>query len=369
MLRKINNIYDVSIGKKTIASIEMENGIFRKELSFLSSERNNGKIVYTNYPEFIGKDKGLSLAKYGYCPNQQNVGPGEIQVFFSHHNRTGKTLWYGIQIFNPNPKSAFVTLKNWGFGKTFAQTIQPIQAFLTTTEETPKEVGVNGVHWILNQKIESALPYNPFCGIVRFYVDKPVTVTCYAYENISEITGNEVVHPYSLNYSDDLKVYSGIGTGFILSKTIELDVGKLKNNDYWYYTGEPAEYGRNQGELTPIQLAGETSKVAKADNTNPDLTQVGNWTTQYNFTIKITNNTGSAKKVYGFICGNSEQSNPVIMADGKIKGWQSLTADTRRWFEETVPTGVSEYKFTYMQASYGATAVNHAWSLSPNLAP
>lgn len=368
MLRTIGNIYDISVSDSPISTIESGKGKGRNVLSFSSSERNSGKIVYCNYPEFIGPTKGMAFAKYSYCPNRQTVGPGEVQVFFSHHNRTGKNLWYGIQIYNPsNTTSAYVTLKNWGFGKTFDQTISPVEAFLTTTQEDPREITHNGVWWVLQQQIPASSSYTPFCGIIRFYVNRAVTVTSYVYENISEITGNEVVFPYSTEYADDLKVYSGYGNGFILNKTIDLNIGNMQSQgDVWYYTGEPSSWGRNVDEITPIYLVGE-NKVAKPDSSDPNLTQVGNWTTQYDFTINVTNNTGSSKRLYGFISGNSKGSNPVISADGKIKGWQSLGAQTRRWFNENIPTGVSTYKFTYMQASYGAAATNHAWSLSSTL--
>lgn len=365
MNKNITAIYDEAVPSlTTIASRESKKGRERQTLSF---SRNNGKIVYSNYPEFLSNSSGYAFADKGYCTNQQTLGPGEVQVFFSHHNKTGSNIWYGIQIFNPNSSEINFDILNWGFGSTWDQTIQPLEAFFTTTKET-RSINAKGVHWVLNKEIAASSSYTPFYGVVRLKLYSQVIITTYAYKSWSSIDGYAVPYPYNYNYSSDLKVYSGYGDGFILNKSINIKLSELQNSgDYWYYTGEHGSWGYNSGELTPIHIVGE-NKIASPTSTDTNLVELGNWTTQYNFTVSFTNDLGTSKTVYGFMSGNQHTSKPFIISNGKMKGWSVLRENTVRWFKETIPSGQTyTYNYSYMQASYGAPATNHAWSLSPSL--
>ena len=180
--------------------------------------------------------------------------------------------------------------------------------------------------------------------------------------------GTEVPYPRGTAYSSDIAVLSGYGDGYHLKKTIDINVSDLESKDYWYYTGEHSSWGRNNGELTPIHIVG-TDLTATPESTDDTLNQLGNWSTLYDFTVNITNDKSTAKTVYGFISGNPSQCYPVIKTDSDIKDWSALTDKTKRWFQETIPANTTyTYKFSYMQASYGAPATMHAWSLSSTLA-
>lgn len=241
--------------------------------------------------------------------------------------------------------------------------------FFDTIQQT-NSISPNGNWWVLEQQVPKApdsTSYTPFWGVVRLYVSRPVIITTYAFKNKSSIDGNEVPYPRSLDYSDDIKVHSGYGDGFRLTKTINLNVSSLQQKDYWYYTGERGSWGRNTGEITPIHIIGE-NLTATPESNDEALNQLGNWSTQYDFTINITNDTDSSKTIYGFISGNEKNSNPVIKTNNLIRGWSDLKEKTRRWFSETIPRKTTyTYKYTYMQASYGSSATNHAWSLSSTL--
>jgi len=360
MNKYITGIYNDKIALTTIANIEK---IKRQVLSF---NRNNGKIVYTNYPEFLTNSLGRAFADNGYFTNQQTVESGEVQVFFSHHNQTGENIWYGVQIFNPSDSQISFDILNWGFSTTFDGTILPLERFFTTNKET-RYINAKSVDWVLNKKISNLTPYNPFYGVIRLKFDSQVIITTYAYKKWLSIDGYAVHYPYDSKYSGNLSVYSGYGDGFILSTSINIKLSELQKGDYWYYTGEHEAYGYNPGELTSIYLVGE-NKIASPTSSDKNLNNLGNWTTQYDFRISFTNDLSVSKTVYGFISGNINDSNPFIIANGKMKGWHNLKEETIRWFKETIPSGKTyTYSYSYMPASYGSTATNHAWSLFPEL--
>lgn len=377
MNKSISNIYDVTVKNSSIADIEASAGTAREVLTFSSTDRQSGMMMHTNYPEFLENDSngiGKAFAENGYCTNRQTYGPGKVQVFFSHHNKTGKNMWYGVHVFNGNTGVANVKILNWGFSTGFSNAATPVYQYFDTTTQS-QNIASNGSWWVLQQQIpaNASGSYTPFWGVVTLEVSQPVIITTYAYKNISSLTGTEIPYPRGTAYSSDIAVLSGYGDGYHLKKTININVSDLKDSngdykDYWYYTGEHGAWGRNNGELTPIHIVG-TNLIATPESTNDTLNQLGNWSTLYDFTVNITNNTNTAKTVYGFISGNSAQSYPVIKTDSDIKAWLALTDKTKRWFQETIPANTTyTYKFSYMQASYGAPATMHAWSLSSTLA-
>ncbi len=368
MDKYITGIYNNTIASTTIANIEKK----KKERQVLSFSRNSGKIVYTNYPEKLFNSVGYAFADNGYCTNQQTVGPGEVQVFFSHHNMTGENIWYGVEIFNPNNTQVSFDLLNQGSSTTWDGAVAPLGEFFTTTKET-KSIAAKGVNWVLKKEINGSNGYMPFYGVMRFNFKSKVVITTYACKDWSHVNDPVVLYPYGSNYSENLAVYSGYGDGFILSKSINIKLSELQKGDYWYYTGERMSGGYNPGELTPIHLAGE-DKIASPTNTNDTLNNLGNWTTQYDFKVSFTNDLNATKTVYGFISGNAQESKPFIIANKdsvanrKMMGWKALKEETKCWFKETIPSGQTyTYNYSYMQGSYGATATNHAWSLSPTL--
>lgn len=368
MNKKISKIYNVTVQNSSIVDIEKNKATARTTIPFSSADRQSGIIMHTNYPEFISDNSGYAFAEKGYCTNQKTYGPGYVQVFFSHHNKNRTPFWYGIHVFNPNSESVNVKILNWGFSTGFENTLSPVYQCFDTTQQS-KSIERNGNWWVLEQQIPAAPSggYTPFWGIVRLYVSKPVIITTYAFKDKSSLKGTEVPYPRSLNYSDDIQVHSGYGDGYCLKKTIDLKVSSLQNKDSWYFTGEHGAWGRNSGELTPIHLVGE-NLIATPESSDDNLNQLGNWTTQYDFTVNITNDTASPKTIYGFISGNSGNSNPVIKTDNYISGWSDLKETTVRWFQETIPANTTyTYKYTYMQASYGCPSTQHAWSLSSEL--
>lgn len=328
-------------------------------LTRLSFSRNNRPIIYANYPEQIGVNgTGLALAEHSYCINRQTITAGEAQIFFSHWNRTGATLKYRVHIYNPSTTNVTVTRTNCGFSSGWSDPGKTVRDFYTTNSTTIPVPGT-GSHsaWLTDEySIASEQPFN---GMIRFSANSSVIITLYAYQSASSIDGNEVVYPYSSEYSADVRVYSGIGTGYFL--TIPHSTINVSNMPYRYVTNNVHS---NNNEITPINIVG--TNMQAHENASDPLNNLGNWCTQNYHTITIKNNTTSTKTVYGYIGSNNIGNTPVVAKGTTIKS-VLLENGPRRWKWCKIVLAANEsYSLDYQTilASYGAAATFHEWAVT-----
>lgn len=341
--------------------------ISRSSWKKLSVTRNAAPWIYSNYPEAIGrKGKGYALAESGYFINQQKVS-GAGEVFFSHTNYTGKTLKIRVHIFNPNPSSAIVKRTNVGMSSGYTNAAEVVSNYFNSTTKS-FTLAVNGSAWLTD---ECAVPNGqPASGMIRFEADKVVIVTVYAYHNVSAVKGTEVAYPYSLSWSDDKSsattyppVYTGLGTGnFITFNHGTINLSTLAQNPYVYSSNGDNNSLPNNNEIVPIKLIG-TTEIASLDAPHVDLRNLGNWCAHNYNVITFKNDTGSAKTVYGYLCGNSNGNTQVINCGGTIKS-KILYEQTWRWAKITLSAGESySLNFQHIIASYGAPATLHQWKV------
>ena len=350
--------------------------------------RNSGRpIVYSNYPEKINWLTGPNAptAENDKCLCQREVAAGETYVFYSHNNRTGKPFKLGIQIHNPteNGKTAEVTKLKYGYGNypgTYWDAQDAAIDYLNDDPDESQPIGIGGNLWIC----EHAVPANsgpnlPFCGHLLFDSTVPVIVTIYIYTNQNTVTGTATMVPYNTDYinvaaGDGMGVYSGYGDGYILDRQVPLTIENpgsnadsfnspknINKNNYWFMTGEPSNPDACAvDELTPITI--ENGQIAKAGAAGT-LSNVGNWGTQYNFSVTINNKLDTPKTVYGFM---GSMANRVVIKSNSIAGKNLSTYQTWRFFEETIPAKTAKtFDYTYMVGSLGTSATGHMFSLSP----
>lgn len=330
---------------------------FTSGVTPLSCSRNTGPIIYSNYPEQIGYNgKGLALADNGYYVNKQTISAGEALLFFSHWNRTGNTLKYRIRIYNPTANSCTVTRSNIGFSSGWNP--GPTVTNYYTSSSTIFNLAANAWTWLTDEyTIASAQPFN---GMIKITTTTKLSIALYAYYNSSSIdSGTKTNFPYNSSYSDDLAVYSGIGTGFFL--TFPHGTINVSSLPYKYVTNANL---RNTNEMTAISLIG-TSLTASETASSP-LNNLGNWCTQNYHTMTIHNDTGSAKTVYGYVGSNTVGNTPV-MAKGSNINYYTLEGTYHLWKWCSISLAAYEtytFDWQHILASYGAAATCHVWSLS-----
>lgn len=102
----------------------------------ISVVSNNAPWIYCNYPEQIGGgDSGYALAENGYFINQQTI-IGSAGIFFSHWNRTGKTLKYRIHLYNMSASTATVVRSKCGFSSGWTTPATAVTQFFASSSQT-----------------------------------------------------------------------------------------------------------------------------------------------------------------------------------------------------------------------------------------
>ena len=348
-------LYPVS---ENISSTPLEelSGITR-----LNFARNDRPIIYANYPEQIGVNgKSMPLAEYGYCVNQQVITAGEAHVFFSHWNRSGRTIKYRVHVFNMSVGDTDVQVSNIGYSSGWSDPGKTVKDFFSNSgSQMTLAQGASG--WL---SPEYTIANNqPFNGLIRFTCSQAVIVTIYMYYDVSAVDGYEVVYPYSEEYSDDLQVYSGVGTGYFLTAAH----GTIKTSEmpYRYVTNK---LHANDNEITSINLVG-TNLQASEDAAVP-LNNLGNWCTQNYHTMTILNDTDTLKTVYGYI-GSNAIGNTAVVQRGAVAQSAQLENGQRtwKWCKIELDPGESyTFDFQTILASYGAAPTFHEWDIVDRMA-
>lgn len=327
-----------------------------------SYTRNSRPIIYCNYPETLGADDTAPCAENNKIVFQKQVTAGETNIFFSHRNHVSGR-YYGIQIYNPNTGSVTVKKLKYGYAAGWDASTAAKNYLADTTEES-KTILSNQVWWVKQISIPTDPTNNGvFAGHLLISATQSVIVTVYLYKSLSNIDGYETIYAYPSTIYNNA-VYSGSGTGYILSKSISLSIDasstaatNLAKKNYHFVTGEPAHV--NTSEITSLTL--QNGSIAKVNASSP-LNNLGNWGTQYKFTVTISNNTSASKTVYGFLGAPSAR---VALQSTNTAGQSLESNKTWQFLQESIPANSSKtFDYTYMLGSHGASACNHVFSLS-----
>ncbi|MCI8554823.1 MAG: hypothetical protein HFJ80_07770 [Clostridiales bacterium] len=318
-------------------------------------------MIYANYPEQIGQNgKGMALAEYGYCINQQTITAGEAHVFFSHWNRSGETLKYRVHLYNMSAGTATVQRTNIGYSSGWADPGKTVKDFFQSSS-TNITIPQGGSAWLTPEySIASGQPFN---GLIRFNTDRAIIVTIYMYRNVSAVDGYEVVYPYSTDYSEDMAVYTGVGKGYFLTASH----GTIRTSEmpYRYVTNN---VNSNDNEITPINIVG--TNIQANENAAAPLNNLGNWCTQNYHVMTFFNDSDSVKTVYGYIGSNAIGNTSVVQRGSNV---QSVRLEggprTWKWCKIELQPGESyTFDFQTILASYGAAATFHEWDIVDRMA-
>ena len=297
-------------------------GSVKKNLAF--SRDTSERFLYVNYPEtIINTSKCFANNDGGnkYILQTTIAANETVQLFFSHHNRSGKAINYGILIYNPSTSSSVeVSAPNIGFSSGWNHAeFSPWVDFYTgpsTSVTVPARQSKFLVDW---RNISSDTSGGePFSGIMRITSPKQVILTVYMWygNDTTVIDGNERQYEYNINESgnnydkEPAKKYTGIGAGYYLTVSNTVKYSDVSGNGI-YYPLAHCNIG-NTNEMIPISIAG-TSYVAKEGATNNKLTNLGNWGAQYQFTTTLDNRGNNSSKTFKCYIGRNSNEGKVVV--------------------------------------------------------
>lgn len=154
-------------------------------------------LVYVNNPEQIFSGD-LGDGNYGDVSIMRATNvQGKQRDFFEHVNRTGFTIGYGIQLYNPNSSPITVVVNGSGYeasiygGRPFSQMFGSY-----STTGTSYSVGAGKTLWLLRRD-SSVTNGTFFSGVVDFEVaGGAVTVNNIAYRSFGALDGSTSYQGY-----------------------------------------------------------------------------------------------------------------------------------------------------------------------------
>ena len=303
----------------------------------------SSKWIYCNYPEHIQADSFGDTDYGNSCLNQTTVAAGTHQIFYSYDTNGQGPFYFGIQIFNPNTSAITYQTLYQGHADSYTaggwlETIGgSVKNFFSSSSTSSVSISSNGVHWCLDKSLTSGI----FTGSLRFSVTGSAIVTVYVYKTKSMIDGTAV--PYYFDSSLG-KQYSGYGNGYFYMASVELMASTLASGEQYFHTNYPSGmdgYLTINGESAssdqiPITMANPAETITPSDTAN-----LGNWGTQYHFTLILSNDTASAKTFYAYVKTdtNNVDNWPIIQSGSSVKYCclNSNDCNAWRWMSCSVP--------------------------------
>ncbi len=140
---------------------------------------------------------------------------GPSRSFFEHLNKSGRTIGFGVQVYNPGPNAATLTVSGVGYtigidgGTPFAE------AFNGEGSLPPKVLAAGQSTWLL--RADDTVPNGSFfSGVVDFEVSEPVTVNHIAYDTFSKLDGSTAERDYEQRIEPDgtheARMYKGVAS-------------------------------------------------------------------------------------------------------------------------------------------------------------
>lgn len=315
---------------------------------------SSGKIqVYCNYPEQIPSNALGDYDSGNVYLNKVNVN-GDTELFASYRNMAGKSIYFGVQLYNPNSTSVLVTVKNrafhfsgdlpahdwnWVVGQT------PVD-FLKYTSINTITVNGGSANWPYYDLglIPNGSLFNVY---LRFMTNGPLWCFPYVYANRSKINGTATLYPWSANSA----VYRGYGSSYEVNASFTINVSQMP-----YVFGSNSCIFNSSKDMIPINDQGSIWSCSNAN--------LGNWGAHYKFTVTITNDTASSKTINAYVETDTKNLTPVIKF-GNTAYWINLTTDKCwNWLtEDSLAANASKtYNYEYIQAAQSNSPSIHSWT-------
>lgn len=340
-------------------------------------------LIYVNNPEQI-TTADLGDSNYGDAAIMRATGvQGKQRCYFEHLNRTGFTIGYGIQLYNPNSTSVTVTVQGSGFeastqgGQPFAQMFGNY-----STPGASYTVGPGRVLWLLRR--DAAVANNTFfSGVVDFSVDGGgVTINHIAYRSFGALDGSTRYIGYVQRIEPDgtqeARVYKGLNPNTMaIAADLDFVIGDsdpagVLAVSYPNYDLNAGAYGssvvRANGWYTNIGPANNANAVASdmfafdlpgwgridpfarsdGEGKYPNL---GNWGVVYVVRGKVTN-TGTRTRQLSVNLKANPSASAAIAYRGSDGVWRSTVvsagSNIRYYSFSVAPGGTVNYEASFV---------------------
>ncbi len=370
-----SNIVIHSDSDHTIA----DDGSTLKSLSF--TRNTNERLLYINYPE--------SIMPFTNCYANNTTGNNKmlfqttinanetVQLFFSHHNRSGSAINYSILIWNPASAGqiATVTATNYGYDKGYGKAeFLPWSSFYAGNG---KSVAVDGQKsGYLFDKLGIEPDEQPFSGIMRLTTNRAVVLTVYIWKGSdrSVMDGTETQYPYDKNeapYPEDkspAEKYTGIGSGYYLISNNTITAAEASGNGVYY--GLADVNLTNTNEMIPIALSGANYTAQKGQG--KPLGNLGNWGAQYQIITTLDNSASSVQKTFKAYIGRCMKESKYFIRYGAEENYCSMgdpnsdfpTAYKWNFFDVTVPARSKEtFSFLLSHPTCSCAPIYIQWKI------
>lgn len=174
-------------------------------------------LIFVNNPEQI-TTADLGDGNYGDKTIMRSTGvTGPYRNYFEHVNRTGFTIGFGIQLYNPNSTAVTVRINGSGYeasvngGREFKQMFSNY-----SSSGTPYTIPAGGSLWIM-RKDNSVLNNSFVSGVIDFVVSGgSVTINNIAYRSFGSLDGSTTYMGYIQRIEPDgtheARVYKGVSS-------------------------------------------------------------------------------------------------------------------------------------------------------------
>ncbi|UOY93120.1 hypothetical protein MUG87_03005 [Ectobacillus sp. JY-23] len=311
-------------------------------------------LIFVNNPEQIyTEDLGDSTLgdKSIY---RDTLVPGKYRNFFEHVNRTGLTIGFGIQLYNPNSYAVNVTVYGAGYeasvygGRPFAQMFSNYSSL-----GTAYSIPAGGSYWVMRK--DNSVPNGSFfSGVIDFDISGgQVIINNIAYRSFSALDGSTSYMGYVQRIETDgtheARVYKGMSpysevvasnVNFTISNTDVKGILAVQHPNYNLVSGT---FGNtvirtdgwvsnigpsfNSNAITSDMLSfnmpgwGAVSCLAQSDGEGK-YGNLGNWGVVYTIKGTVTN-TGSTTRHLSVNYKGNSSANAFIAYRGSDGVWRS----------------------------------------------
>ena len=288
------------------------------------SRQNSNKFIFCNYLETFPAGSVAFLgdpAPNGgnrFLNQDTNVGPGTTLVYASYQNKSGTAFTFGIHIYNPTASTATITRRNYGFssGSGVWDTMPGdvwVDYFNNPGGNT-YSIASNGNLWIMEKAVGGNHIFN---ALQKFESNASrLIVTVYAYVKAS-LTGTATAYPAPTPGTLEDEFTSGYGIspfGDTLTTNVTILASALNS-----MTNADANLTKSKWHSIFNKSSGNTNEIVSLYSVNKGKnsldTTLGNYGIQYNFNVKLKNDTATARTFRGF-AGANPMSNCMAIRTG-----------------------------------------------------
>ncbi|HRE89344.1 MAG TPA: hypothetical protein PK095_09400, partial [Myxococcota bacterium] len=139
---------------------------------------------------------------------------GPSRSFFEHVNKSGRTIGFGVQAYNPGPQAATIAVEGVGY-TVGIEGGRPFAAALSGEGATTLTLNPGQSSWLLRRD-ESVPSGSFFSGVVDFTVTGSVVINHIAYDRFDRLDGSTAERDYVTRIEPDgtseARMYKGVAS-------------------------------------------------------------------------------------------------------------------------------------------------------------